>query len=81
MLRRNNSAIKKDIMGSLIFNGPLKLTKISCVTNSNYKKVKKLVGKLKEKGFVVEKNPKKDDLLYFITSTGLDFFRESTNQK
>ena len=77
MITRNNCAIEQEILGSLIFNGPLKITNISCIANINCNKLKKLLDKLNRKGFVIQKNSCKDDSLYLITSKGLDFFRES----
>ncbi len=77
MVRRNSCAIEQEILGSLIFNGPLKITNISCIANINCNKLKKLLDKLNRKGFVIQKNSCKDDSLYLITSKGLDFFRES----
>ena len=41
MLRRSDSAIKKEILESLIFNGPLKLTHIDCIASVNCNKLKK----------------------------------------
>jgi predicted transcriptional regulator len=77
MLRRSDSVINLEILESLIFKGPLRITNIACIANINCNKLKKILDKLDRKGFIIQKHSCKDDSLYLITSKGLDFFRES----
>ena len=79
MLRRSDSAIKKEILELLIFNGPLKLTHIDCIANINCNKLKKLLDNLKDTGFIVERKTTKKNCSYSITSKGLTAYRESQN--
>ena len=76
-MRRNNYAIEQELLESLFFNGPLKLTNIACLVNINCNKLKKLLDKFTKNEFVIKKNLTKDESLYLITSKGLKFYRES----
>jgi predicted transcriptional regulator len=78
-LRRNKLSIEKEILGTLIFNGPLKLTNIACVVRTNCKKMKNMLEELNREGLVIQKNISKDDL-YLITSKGLEIYRKTEKQ-
>ena len=78
-MRRSNLLIEQEILQSLIFNGPQKLTNMACVVRTSCNKLKKMLEKLNKEGLVTQKNIFNYDL-YLITPKGLDFYRKSGNQ-
>lgn len=78
-LRRNKLLIEQEILGSLIFNGPLKLTNIACVVRTSCDKMKKMLEDLNHQGLITQKIRSQDDL-FLITPKGLEFYRKTRNQ-
>jgi predicted transcriptional regulator len=75
ILRRSDTVIKHEILGSLILSGPLKLNHIACKANVDCIKLKRLLRFLIKDEYVIEKSVSKD-CLYLITTKGLHSFRE-----
>ncbi len=81
-MRRAKLEISVDILKTLAFRGPLKITQIMQKANLNCKLLKQQLGFLKEKGLVEEKIMQKRrviTVLFAITQRGitaLKYFRE-----
>ncbi len=79
-MRRTESVIQKEILESLAFDGPLKITHITSKANVNFVKLENFLESLIMKGLVKEKKIGQDNYVYFITTKGLSVFRESQKQ-
>ena len=79
LLRRSDSATKKEILESLILNGPLKFTHISSKAHVNHRKLKKYIDSFLADEFITEKKITEESNSYMITSKGLCAYKDLHN--
>lgn len=79
-MRRTASVIRIEILESLAFDGPLKITHITSKVNVNFVKLENFLESLIMRGLVKEKKIGQNNNMYFITNKGLRAFRESRKQ-
>ena len=75
-IRRTEPEIQMDVLDALTFNGPLKLTNLTCRVNINYIKLEKLVGYLIVYGFVNKREADSNNVVYLITPKSLKIFKD-----
>lgn len=79
-MRRTEPIIRMDILESLAFNGPLKITHITSKAKINFKKLENFLDNLIADGLVKEKEVDQDNVVYLITTKGFRAFRDSKKQ-
>lgn len=79
-MRRTEPEIQMDVLEALTFNGPLKLTNLTCKANINYKKLEKLLGYLIAYGLVNKREVDSNNVVYLITHKGLKIFKDLQKQ-
>ena len=80
-MRRTEPEIQMDVLEALTFNGPLKLTNLTCKANINYKKLEKLLGYLIAYGLVNKREAAySNNVVYLITPKGLKIFKDLQKQ-
>jgi len=80
-LRRLKPEIRADILEALAFNGPLKLTHITCKAKVNCNVLKQHLDFLIGQNLVKEKTIRKEKAEYAITKRGITVFKDFWEQK
>ena len=76
-MRRTEPIIRMDILESLAFSGPLKITHITRKAKINFKKLENFLDNLIADGLVKEKEIDQDNVVYLITTKGFRALRDS----
>jgi predicted transcriptional regulator len=79
-MRRTEPKIQMDVLEALTFNGPLKLTNLTCRASINFKKLEKLLGYLIAHGLVNKREVDSNNVVYLITPKGLKIFKDLQKQ-
>ena len=70
-MRRPEHIIRMDILESLAFSGPLKITHITSKAKINFEKLETFLDNLIADGLMKQKEADPDNVVYLITTKGL----------
>jgi predicted transcriptional regulator len=76
-MRRTEPIIRFDILQALAFQGPLKITHLTCKANIGFKKLENFLDNLLAEGLVNEREIDNKHIVYLITTKGLRAFKDS----